>query len=363
MENNNPVSARVNYREVWRRIWGRRRLFYKMLPITFILSAVYICSFPRYYSTEAKLAPETESGLAAGAFGSIASSFGIELGDEGTDAITPMLYPDLLEDNGFITSLYPIMVETEDGEVKTNYHDYLLKHQKHPWWGGITRTIGGLFRSKDKKSNANNEEFDPYALSKDENTIVETIRDNISCDVDKKTGVITVVVVDQDPKVCKIIADSLILRLQNFITNYRTNKAHRDVEYYTALVDSALTEYKAAFRLYNQFADANSNAVLPSYRTKMSDMENEMQLRYSTYTALSAQLQNAKGKVQERTPAFTLLKGAAKPIKPAGPKRMFFVAFMLFLVGAITGCYILKDILLPDDKTLEKVKTLKTEDD
>ena len=82
-----------------------------------------------------------------------------------------------------------------------------------------------------------------------------------------------------------------------------------------------------------------------------------MQLRYNAYTVLNTQLQNAKAKVQERTPAFTLLKGAATPLLPAGPKRMFFVAFMLFLAFCITGCYVLKDILLPDapsDKAGEK---------
>ena len=50
---------------------------------------------------------------------------------------------------------------------------------------------------------------------------------------------------------------------------------------------------------------------------------------------LMAQLQAAQSKVQERTPAFTLLKGAAVPVKPAGPKRMIFVAFMLFLVFTV----------------------------
>ena len=81
--------------------------------------------------------------------------------------------------------------------------------------------------------------------------------------------------------------------------------------------------------------------VLESYRAKQTDLENDMQLKYNTYTTLMAQYQMAKAKVQERTPAFTLVQGAAVPIKPAGPKRMLFVAGMcfLFFFGTALYCY------------------------
>jgi uncharacterized protein involved in exopolysaccharide biosynthesis len=88
--------------------------------------------------------------------------------------------------------------------------------------------------------------------------------------------------------------------------------------------------------------------VLESYRAKQSDLENDMQLKYNTYSALSTQLQQAKAKVQERTPAFTTIKGAAVPVKPSGPKRMLFVLGMLFLAFIGTIFYITKnDILAP----------------
>ena len=353
METNKSMPVKVNYREVWRRVWSRRRLFYKVLPITFVVSAIYIFSQPRYHTTEAMLAPETGNALEGGAFGSIASTFGIDLGEQGADAITPMLYPDLLSDNGFIASLFPIMVETADGEVKANYHDYLKLHQKKTWWAmgidWLTTTIKNLFVSEEEEVGAyGSSTFNPYSLSKKEDGLLEKIRDKISLSVDKKTGVITLNVEDQDAKICKTVADSLILRLQTFITDYRTNKARNDVEYYSALVDSAHQEYKESVRAYSSFADANTDVVLTSYRTKRDDLENEMQLKFNAYTALNTQLQNAKAKVQERTPAFTLLKGAATPIKPAGPKRLFFVLAMLFVASIVTGCYILRDILIPD---------------
>ena len=79
--------------------------------------------------------------------------------------------------------------------------------------------------------------------------------------------------------------------------------------------------------------------VLESYRAKQTDLENDMQLKYNTYTTIMTQYQMAKAKVQERTPAFTLVQGAAVPIKPAGPKRMLFVAGMCVLAFFFSSIY------------------------
>jgi uncharacterized protein involved in exopolysaccharide biosynthesis len=74
-----------------------------------------------------------------------------------------------------------------------------------------------------------------------------------------------------------------------------------------------------------------------------------MQLKFNTYSALSTQLQQAKAKVQERTPAFTLLKGAEVPIKPAGPKRMIFVLAMTILAFIVLTLYSTKDLLISQE--------------
>ena len=82
--------------------------------------------------------------------------------------------------------------------------------------------------------------------------------------------------------------------------------------------------------------------VLESFRAKRNDLENDMQLKYNTYSTLNTQLQAARAKVQENTPAFTTLTNATVPIKPAGPKRMIFVAIMLFLSTLFTITYLFR---------------------
>lgn len=338
----------INLRDITRKIIQQRRKFYLPLAITFVLSCVYIFSLPRYYTTEASLAPEMESSLGAGGtLGSIASSFGIDLGEMQTsDAITPLLYPDLMDDNAFVCNLFNIMVQTQDGKLKTTYYNYLTKHQKQPWWSGATSLLSNLFKSKEETNAANDStQLNPYTLSRNQSDVVSAIQGNITIRVDKKTGVISINVKDQDPLICKTLADSVIVRLQDFITNYRTNKARTDVVYYTQLVDSAHQEYVNAYMEHARYADANQHTVLESHRNKLAALENEMQLKYTSYSMLMAQLQAAQSKVQERTPAFTLLKGAAVPVRPAGPKRMIFVATMLFLVFMFRAFWLVRSEL------------------
>jgi uncharacterized protein involved in exopolysaccharide biosynthesis len=61
-----------------------------------------------------------------------------------------------------------------------------------------------------------------------------------------------------------------------------------------------------------------------------------------------------KAKIQENTPAFTVLQSATVAPKPAGPKRMLFVIGMCLLAGIfITLWLVRKEILGIEDKQSE----------
>lgn len=340
----NAKVVGVDWRLVVRKILEQKRLFSKTLPIAFILSSAYILCFPRYYTTEVSLAPEIDNVSASGALSSIAASFGFDIGDmQTTDAINPLLYPDLMDDNGFVANLFNIRVKDADGEIDTNYHDYLAHHQKYPWWCYPYFWIKSIITRDSQGGSPNG--YDPYYLSRKEEGYMEDARDNISISTDKKTGVITLSVTAQDPLIAKTLADSITERLQLFITNYRTNKARIDYEYYKNLTMEAKKEYEKVRQIYGSISDANTKVVLRSVELKMQDMENDMQLKFNAYSTMSTQLEASKAKVQERTPAFTILKGASVPVKPTGPKRMIFVAVMVFLTFIGTSIYILRDII------------------
>ena len=153
--------------------------------------------------------------------------------------------------------------------------------------------------------------------------------------MDKKTKVITISATAQDPYISTILADSAKEKLQYYITQYRTNKARHDLAYIEKLYDEAHQQYVQARQQYAAYSDANQELLLESYKSKQEDLENEMQLKFNVYSQMAMQLQLARAKVQEHTPAFTVIQSASVPIlhssKSKASRVLTYIAIGFFL--------------------------------
>lgn len=327
----------IDFEKIFKDLLKHKKLYYKVLPLAFVLAVLFSLSLPNYYSCTVKLAPELGStAKTGGSLAGLASSFGINLGgaQQGADAISPTLYPDLMNSVDFKASLFPVKVtRKEDGKTFT-YYDYMENEQHYPWWEAAIRS---LFNKKESKSKTIN----PFELTEDQTDVVKEINKNVSCEVDKKTFVITINVTDQDPLICATMADSVKTRLQKFITDYRTSKARVDFEYNKKLCAEAKARYEQARNRYTVFSDSHRGVSSQSAQTKQADLQNEMQMQQQIYQQIVAQLQQAEMKVQEETPAFTTLQSATVPVKKAGPKRAQMCLIFLFLAFLGTTVWIL----------------------
>ncbi len=338
-EQNKPTKEQeIDLIKIVEVVWANRKKFYYVWPITLVLACIIILSVPRYYRCEVTLVSETESN-STGGLASIASSFGINVGSMGksTDALAPMLYPDLLASTSFIAGLFDIPVTTIDGEVTTTYYDHIANRER-PWWFFFLALIP---RSSVDYNATDADTLNLFRLNKAQEKICKVIRENIVCSVDEETNVINITVEDQDPLICAVLADSACVRLQQRITEYRTGKATIDLNYTQKIYNEAEADYFAVRQEYNRIYEANSDAVRRSALSKIEDVEKRMNIKYNIYSSLATQLQAALAKVQENTPAFTIIQDPSVPNKPAGPKRTLFVIGMLFLATAGTIFYII----------------------
>lgn len=335
---------------MFKTLWNRRKVFYWVLPITFVVSSALILCVPRYYTCDVTLAPESQTTGAGGSLQSIASSFGFNMnGMTGADALYPLIYPDIVSSPNFLVKLFDTQVSTADGEYNGTYYDYLRTKNRKPFW---TRWIGklkGLITPRSEMpvvNSSNKKGIDVFCMSKMQWGVIGYMQDNITCNVNKKTDIITLSVTAQDPLVCAMMADSVRAALQTFITEYRTAKCRIDLEYYESIMDSAYLEYQKACDKYIRYADSHSGIQLEQYRIKAKNLETDMQLKESAYTSIQKQYLTTQARLQESTPIYTVLKSASIPLKPVGPRRMFFVLVMLILATGITCCVLCKDQLL-----------------
>lgn len=331
----------IDFKEVCQRIWNKKGAFLKLWAITFALSCLWILPFPRYYKTEVSIVPEASDATKnAGGLAALASNFGVNFGNGSSDAIYPQLYPDLIGSTNFLVGLLDIEITTEDGELTTDYYTYLKDHQEKCIWFvpflWLKDTVTSWFKDEEPEEvGIGGKRFNPFQLSKTTNDIVKSIEGKLDCTYSRTTDVVTITITDQDPYVSALLADSIKEHLQAFITDYRTKKSRIDYEYYKGLTEEARVAYDVARREFAEYSDAHQSVFLQSVKTKTDNLENEMQLKYNIYTAMCTRMEEAQAKVQENTPAFTTLTNATVPLKPAGPKRMIFVAFMLFMATFI----------------------------
>ena len=285
------------------------------MAVFLILSAILglAVSFgtPKEYKASVMLAPETSSSNSLTSnISSLASMVGMDM-DFGSsnDAIYPEIYPDLLQSSDFIVGLFGVEVVNKDGSVKTDYYDYLKNHTKKAWYTKPADWLHAIVEKMKKDDGAfgtDSTRVDPFRLTKQQYDIAHNIGKSIDCNVDKKTSVISIEVTDQDP-----------------------------VAYMERLFMEAKEQYVKARQQYASYADANQELVLQTYKTKQDDLENDMQLKYNAYTQVYEQLQLSRAKVQERTPAFTIVQSASVPVKHSNKSKLMVMTLFMFLGGCL----------------------------
>lgn len=315
-------------------LWKNYVFILKTCGIVGVLTVVYVFSLPRTYTAEVILLPEVTSnnGL-SGNLGSLASLAGVRLGGATEDAIYPNFYPKIVGTSDFVVGLFDVEVLPSGMNGKITVWDYFTKHQKGPWWGL-------LFADDDEDAAEGSVKVDPYRLTKRQEKIVKAVKGVIACRVDKKTDMVTIDVQVQDPEVAAQMADAVKVKLQSYMTEYRTNKARNDLAYMERITKEARNDYLEAQRVYADFCDANQNLSLTTYKQESERMENEMQLAYTVYSQAAQQMQLARAKVQERTPAFTTIQPSSVPLKPSAPKRVVTVIMVLMLTFFVSVLWI-----------------------
>lgn len=346
----------IDLLELAGKIWDARKTILKWGLIGAVAGLVIAFSIPKEYTTTIKLAPEVSEGGKSGGMSGLAAMAGISLGgSQGTDAVYPQLYPDVVGSVPFAVSLFDVPVNvSKDDDRTVTVREFLEEDTSSPWWSAILalpgKAIGAvlsIFRDEEEESGEGG--VDTFQLTKEEESIVESLKARVTADVDTKTSVITLSATMQDPKVSAMLADTVAERLKEYVVNYRTEKARQDLAYAQKLNDEAKAEYYKVQKQLADYIDRNQGIVLRSGQTERTRLENEVSLAYSLYNQTATQLQAAKAKVQQTTPVYTVVQPATVPLRASKPSKMLILVGCVFLAVVAASAWILflKDFRLP----------------
>ena len=336
----------IDLMEYARKLWKAKKLLLKVASIAAIVGVIIAISIPKEYTASVTFSPE--SGKTSGSnLSGMAAMLGIGNISMGGDAnaLNISMTSDIVASTPFILELFNTQVKTLDGKQDTTIIAY-LETESSPWWKAVMslpgKAIGGvmsLFSSNDEDTEE--KPIDPFQLTPQQLGQVGAIKSIITAEADKKTGMTKLSVTLQDPLVAAMMVDTVLVKLQKYITKYKTSKAQENYDELKLFYEQSKEAYHKAQEEYAKYSDANKNVILQSVRIEQERLQNEQNLAYQIYNQYATQLQLARTKLQEEKPAFAILEPASVPLHPSGTSRKIILVGIIFLAVAGASAWIL----------------------
>jgi uncharacterized protein involved in exopolysaccharide biosynthesis len=331
----------IDFAALWK-VVKKGKWFIALMGILFaILAAVIVFKQPNEYTSTASVMPELESSSTGGLskFAGLASLAGVDLSSmSSSDAIRPDLYPSVINNTSFFLYLLEQEVKTTPN-VKENFLDfyirtYELEKEVVSEKNGIISSLRDLLGVTVIEVAQKDSSDELIYLPKYKGEIIEELKEKIVANMDKKTGIIRVSVELPDPVTAAYVAKISMEYLTNFVTNYRTEKSHQDLNFLAQQLVAAKGKYYITQSKKAQYSDQFESATI---RLQSSDMqreriESDYRVSSSFYTQLLQQYETAKMEVQKKTPVFKTLEQAVIPYQKSGPRRVSII-LLFFFVG------------------------------
>ena len=283
----------------------------------------------------------TEGGISGG-LGALASMAGINMDTE-EEAIYPQLYPQIVSTTPFLCDLVVISVEGKfrKDTISTNLYNYLSEYQKAPWWSKVISIPFRLIKREKNELLEDGATLDPKRLNRQQQELLKALSDRIVIDFDKLSSAIFVNVTMQDAGIAATVADAVTDKLQNYVVNYRTAKARKEMENTQLMYDEARDNYYAAQRAYAEYCDQHIGVTKLQYLIEQDRLSDEKDLAYNLYNQLAQQLDMSKTKLLEKTPVVVILQPSTIPYKATSPKKMMLGMLFVFLAFFGTSAWVL----------------------
>lgn len=351
-------------------IWAGK---FKIVIITFILFGVAIFHYvtaPEEYEANSRFLPERQVQQfqmdRMFAFGELARSLNIGGGQQ-DGSLPSYFYPDIIASIDFQTELLNREVDLyNDGRTITLF-EYFTNVYEQPFrarvYSAIKRNTIGLpmrffqfianifKREEEPRENirvratetvdANSPSIAQHAVHQDRYFIIspqfETASQAIINRILVNYGTLTIEVTTTmpDPMAAVQINAYVADMLQDYLIDYRIEKARDNLLYIEALYEEAEERYENTSQnlaIYEDTNKGNTSAVADLDRERLRERKN---LAYSLYTSVASRLEEARTRLKEDTPIFTTFEDPLFPTNPTGGNIMILPASIF--IGLFLG--------------------------
>jgi uncharacterized protein involved in exopolysaccharide biosynthesis len=345
------LENQIDLIEVLKVIWAGRKTIYKTLVVFFVLGLIISFGSQKEYKSEMKLLimDQSKSGLSGmlSQFGGLA---GVNLGSASIsdEMISPELYPEIIQSTPFLIDILNQKVHIGKLDTIATVYDFLFK--LNPSSGleiikkytiGLPFAIMKLFHSKGKGEvykdiDTIRDLSRPLKIDIELETLAESVKERIKVTKGETDEMVLISVEMPDARVAAELNSVVVKLLTEYTINYRIQKAKADLDFITEQHKQAESKYHDIQQRLAEYQDANQGISSASARTEGERLQSEFNLAFNIYNTLSQQYEQAKIKVQEKTPVIRIIEPAKEPNYRSKPKRLLILISMLFL-GSFVG--------------------------
>ncbi|UTA68412.1 MULTISPECIES: Wzz/FepE/Etk N-terminal domain-containing protein [Emticicia] len=323
---NNTVS--LNFKALFQVIWKEKILIFMIILASAGIGLWYGFSQKEQFTAQGKILPEMlgRGGLRLGNLAGIASLAGVDIGSaDGTEAVRPDLYPDILKSTPFFLELFKQPVVTRDNRKITFEQFYEGEFEK---------------KSDEKQKDtvkAPHNQNGVLVIGKKYERRIQALKARIVGVIDKKSGVINISVKMPDPYVAAEVANFAMNYLTQYVTRYRVDKAQKDLDFLEERVNVAKGKYYFNQTKKAQYSDQfqESTMRLQSADIQRERIESEYRMASTFYNELLKKYEEAKIKVQQETPVFKVLEPPTVPTRKSEPRKSLILLVAVFIGGLI----------------------------
>ncbi|NBC05022.1 MAG: hypothetical protein GVY20_15160 [Bacteroidetes bacterium] len=342
---------------IFKDLWVNKKTIITTTVIVFFIGVViYMGSDPIYYS-EAQLMPQSSSSQSqiGRLFQQYENFFGIQ-GPQDQNDIEVTMYPHIVRSLNFQIELMQHEVYFSGLDSTITIFDYFNDHHRPGlierttdfiWnytialpftiWNGIKSLLSDGNRERPEIDFSKFEEFDvPKEVDSRIKRAANTAGELITINREAQTGFVNIGVSLPDPQASTEMVILVKDLLQEYVTDYRTEKAMNNLEFIKERYEEAKKTFQMRQDSLAQFRDRNVNLNLESVAVVEQRLQSEYDLAFSLYNTLARRLQEAEIQVQEETPVFRVHEPAVIPGSPSEPDPLRIFGGAIF-VGLFLG--------------------------
>ncbi len=320
-------------------IWKNRFLVLKINGIFLILGLFIAFTSKVEYEASCKILPENNNSELPnlGGLGGLAGLAGISLDLGSSDGVSVQLYPSFIKSTPSVVSLinHPLFFEKYDTTISS--FEYFQNIDNPSFFGLIGKyTIGlpGQIKKLIVSDSTSSYKYDFPRFSKDDWEIIEDFSNRISISHNEENGTVKITVEMPDPVAAAELTQLVYNQLTERLISYRTEKSRQNLQFITSRFEETKLEYEQNQTKLAEFSERNKNVTNSLILNEYERLKNEMDISFEVYKGLAAQLEQAKIKLKEDTPIFTILEPVKIPEDKLKPRRLLIL--IAFLMVGIT---------------------------